>query len=72
MRPLKKSRMKHVMPYFFPTMRRTFVAPMFPEPCSRMLMPWDLAMSKPKGMEPSRNAKMGSSQMIMVLVWYGG
>ena len=64
--------MKQVMPYFLPTMRRTLVAPMFPEPCSRMLMPRDLAMSRPKGMEPMRKAKMGSNQMFIIVsdgVW---
>ena len=65
MRPFRKSRKKQVIPYFLPTIRRTLVAPMLPEPCSRMLMPRDLAMSKPKGIEPSRKANIGSSQMFI-------
>lgn len=72
MSPLRKSRMKQVMPYFLPTMRSTLVAPMFPEPCSRMLMPRDLAMSSPKGIEPSRNASIGSSQIFMLIVVESG
>ena len=66
MSPLRKSSKKHEMPNFLPTIRRTLVAPIFPEPCSRMLIPLDLAMSRPKGMEPSRNAMIGSSQMFMM------
>lgn len=69
MRPLRKSRTKQVIPYFFPTVRSTFVAPIFPEPCSRILMPFDLAMSRPKGIEPSRKAMIGGSQWIIIMVF---
>ncbi len=66
MSPFKKSSMKQEMPYFLPTMRSTLVAPMLPEPCSRMLMPRDFAMRRPKGMDPRRNARIGSSQIFIV------
>lgn len=66
MSPLRKSRVKQAMPNFLPTIRRTLVAPILPEPCSRILIPRDLAMSRPKGIEPSRNAMIGKSQMVIV------
>lgn len=40
---------------------------MFPEPCSRMLMPLDLAISSPKGIEPSKKAMIGGNQIDMIL-----
>lgn len=69
--PFSKSRMRQVMPYFFPTTRRTLVAPIFPEPCSRMLIPFALAMRSPKGMEPIRKAISGGIQSGIVVVFGG-
>ena len=48
------------------------MAPMFPDPCSRMLMPWDFAISSPKGMEPSKKAMMGGIQIGMTAYSLGG
>ena len=50
------------MPAFFPMMRMTLVAPMFPEPCLRMSTPFERAMRRPKGTEPMRKARSGRSQ----------
>src|SRR5512133_3289958 len=62
MKPFSASRSRHGIPKFFPRTRNTLVAPMLPEPCWRMSIPRDLAMSRPKGMEPRRNARIGQSQ----------
>ena len=69
--PLSRSRIRQVMPYFFPTTRRTLVAPMLPEPCSRMLIPFALAMSRPKGVEPTKKAMRGGIQSGIVVVLAG-
>ncbi len=55
MNPLSASRIRQVMPYFFPTTRRTFVAPMLPEPIRRTSpAPASLVRITPNGTEPIR------------------
>ena len=69
MKPLSASSSKQVMPYFLPMTRSTLVAPMLPEPWSRMLMPLALAMIRPKGIDPSRKASNGQSQSCITRRW---
>lgn len=57
-RPFVTSRKKQKIAHFLPSARERFVAPMFPEPILRKSLPCALAMSSPKGTEPSKYAPM--------------
>ena len=66
--PLRKSRIRHARPYGLPTILKTLVAPIFPEPCSRMFTPFALAIKRPNGMEPARKAMRGGNQSGMLVI----
>ena len=55
-KPFRKSQRNARMPHGFPTVRYTFVAPMFFDPSVRMSFPRSFPMRKPNGMEPTRYA----------------
>lgn len=57
--PFRKSKTNTTIPYGFPTTRKTLVAPIFPEPCFRISIPFSLATSKPKGIDPARKPAKG-------------
>ena len=52
--PFKTSQTKAMSPHFFPTVRKTFVAPMFFDPTVRTSTPRALPMRKPNGIPPTR------------------
>lgn len=58
--PFRKSKMKVTLPAALPRLLVTFVAPILPEPCSRMSTPFAFDKSKPTGIEPTKNAITGS------------
>ena len=55
-RPLRTSHAKATSPHFLPTVRNTFVAPMFFEPTVRTSTPRILPMRYPNGIPPTRYA----------------
>ena len=53
--PLRTSNIKTGIPAFLPRTRNVFVAPAFPEPCSRTSMPWKIFPTQTaEGTEPMR------------------
>ena len=65
---MRKSKIKQAIPYGLPMTLSTLVAPMFPEPCSRIFTPLALAINKPNGMEPARKAMRGGNQRGMCVM----
>ena len=66
-KPLRKSKIRQAIPYGLPITRSTLVAPILPEPCSRILTPLALAINSPKGIEPARKAIIGGNQRGIVV-----
>lgn len=55
--PFRTSRIRTVIPMGFPSVLRTFVAPIFPLPCSRISIPFIFPARNPKGVAPNTKAR---------------